>query len=159
MGRGYEDDFNSFHDHDHWPGFAIMAMRIGFAVMCWVGSSRTLADDRLNPGAKKLLTIFQYVLGARGERHCVASVAKAISCLSATLALPNSFVCLFLLVQIRERRLVPRFPTDSVPRGDLREYLLAALRGCYLLQRGADRSDDDAAVRISGEATQKRTVR
>lgn len=28
LGRGYEDDFNQFHDHEHWPGYTLMGLRV-----------------------------------------------------------------------------------------------------------------------------------
>jgi hypothetical protein len=33
MGRGYEDDFNQFHDHEHLPGYLLMLLRV---LMCVV---------------------------------------------------------------------------------------------------------------------------
>ena len=30
-GRGFEDDFNQFHDHEHWPGYTLM---VGTVVVC-----------------------------------------------------------------------------------------------------------------------------
>jgi len=30
-GRMYEDDFNQFHDHEHWPGFTLMMLRVALA--------------------------------------------------------------------------------------------------------------------------------
>ncbi|WZN63614.1 hypothetical protein HKI87_08g51630 [Chloropicon roscoffensis] len=32
MGRRYHDEFSQFHDHEHWPGKCILALR----VMLWV---------------------------------------------------------------------------------------------------------------------------
>jgi hypothetical protein len=31
VGRKYEDDFNQYHDHEHWPGIMLMLMRICMA--------------------------------------------------------------------------------------------------------------------------------
>ena len=55
LGRSYEDDFNSFHDHDHWPGVLQMALRVFLAAAFLAASSRTMNDPRLNPRAIKLL--------------------------------------------------------------------------------------------------------
>lgn len=43
VGRRYEDDFNSFHDEHHWPGFVLMLMRIGLAAALWWGVGNTLS--------------------------------------------------------------------------------------------------------------------
>jgi len=46
-GRQYEDDFNSFHDHEHWPGFALMFMRISFGIFFFFFVSKTLKDPAI----------------------------------------------------------------------------------------------------------------
>jgi len=41
MGRGYDDDFSSFHDHEHWPGFILMALRICMCIVFHLGIQST----------------------------------------------------------------------------------------------------------------------
>jgi len=36
-GRAYEDDFNQFHDHEHWPGYLLMGMRVVLASLFLYG--------------------------------------------------------------------------------------------------------------------------
>jgi len=40
-GRTYEDDFNQFHDHEHWPGYILMVMRAGLAALFFYGVTTT----------------------------------------------------------------------------------------------------------------------
>ena len=28
IGRTFEEDFNNFHDHEHWPGLALLGIRL-----------------------------------------------------------------------------------------------------------------------------------
>ena len=30
VGRTYEEDFNNFHDHEHWPGLCLLLIRLGY---------------------------------------------------------------------------------------------------------------------------------
>lgn len=39
LGRKYDDDFNQFHDHEHWPGYTLMLLRI---VLCVVFNTAIL---------------------------------------------------------------------------------------------------------------------
>lgn len=41
-GRRYEEDFNAFHDHEHWPGYALMYMRCALAAMFYMGIQATI---------------------------------------------------------------------------------------------------------------------
>ena len=41
-GRGYEEDFNSFHDHEHWPGACLMLLRVALSALLWFGVRDTL---------------------------------------------------------------------------------------------------------------------
>eukprot|EP00808_Paulinella_micropora_P015061 g23628.t1 len=52
--RKYEDDFNQFHDHEHWPGFAFMALRVLLCVLFWFGT-RATAQVATKPTAKSFL--------------------------------------------------------------------------------------------------------
>merc|ERR1711959_790365 len=40
-GRAYEDDFSQFHDHEHWPGYALMFMRFCLAMLFTYGVRTT----------------------------------------------------------------------------------------------------------------------
>jgi len=53
-GRAYEDDFNQFHDHEHWPGMALVCLRMLLAGLFVMGANSTmkLLND---PDAKKYL--------------------------------------------------------------------------------------------------------
>jgi len=42
MSRRYEEDFSSFHEHDHWPGKLLMLARIVFAGLVVWGGKRAL---------------------------------------------------------------------------------------------------------------------
>lgn len=46
-GRKYEEDFASFHDHEHWPGMCLMAMRIALGIIFQLGVFNTLRKDTL----------------------------------------------------------------------------------------------------------------
>ena len=41
-GRRYEEDFNSFHDHEHWPGTCLMLLRVALAALLWFGVRQSL---------------------------------------------------------------------------------------------------------------------
>eukprot|EP00656_Telonema_subtile_P049399 TRINITY_DN6132_c0_g1_i3.p1 TRINITY_DN6132_c0_g1~~TRINITY_DN6132_c0_g1_i3.p1 ORF type:complete len:148 (+),score=33.00 TRINITY_DN6132_c0_g1_i3:594-1037(+) len=43
-GRAYEDDFNQFHDHEHWPGYVLMLMRISLGILFAYGIHLTQAS-------------------------------------------------------------------------------------------------------------------
>lgn len=45
LGRGFEDDFNQFHDHEHWPGYTLMLIRVGLAVLFAFGIVRSRASE------------------------------------------------------------------------------------------------------------------
>jgi hypothetical protein len=47
-GRAYEDDFNQFHDHEHWPGYILMVMRICLAGLFTYGIYLTKASTVKN---------------------------------------------------------------------------------------------------------------
>jgi len=46
-GRKYEEDFNSFHDHEHWPGMCLMVMRVALGIIFQIGILNTLRKDTL----------------------------------------------------------------------------------------------------------------
>ena len=44
--RKYNEDFEAFHDHDHWPGYALVFMRIAFAMLFIVAGGSTYATAK-----------------------------------------------------------------------------------------------------------------
>ena len=60
MGRGYEDDFNAFHDHEHWPGMVLMLMRVGMSVGFFVLLRGSLAKQT-RPEVSKFLVKLRVV--------------------------------------------------------------------------------------------------
>ena len=62
MSRKYHEDFEAFHDHDHWPGYALVFMRVAFAVLFIVAGGSTYAtaksqDQALAQFIRNLLVI------------------------------------------------------------------------------------------------------
>ena len=51
--RGYEDDFSSYHDHDHWPGKLLMLLRTCVCGVLWAGAWETIKKaggyDKVRP--------------------------------------------------------------------------------------------------------------
>ena len=45
-GRRYEEDFNHFHDHEHWPGLALLAIRLGLCALFAFALRRSLSLER-----------------------------------------------------------------------------------------------------------------
>ena len=46
MSRRYNEDFEAFHDHDHWPGYALVFMRCAFAMLFIVAGGSTYATAK-----------------------------------------------------------------------------------------------------------------
>jgi len=69
-GRVYEDDFNQFHDHEHWPGYLLMVLRLMLASLFAYGVRRTKADSI--KGSDEALTRFFFRLQITG---CIWFVA------------------------------------------------------------------------------------
>uniref|UniRef100_A0A7S2AYQ2 GPR180/TMEM145 transmembrane domain-containing protein n=1 Tax=Octactis speculum TaxID=3111310 RepID=A0A7S2AYQ2_9STRA len=46
ISRSYEDDFTTFHDHDHWPGVVLMVLRAAVSLVLWFGSRRIVKTAR-----------------------------------------------------------------------------------------------------------------
>ena len=44
--RRYEEDFSSFHEHDHWPGYLLMLLRVVAALLTCRGAG--LAYKKVN---------------------------------------------------------------------------------------------------------------
>jgi len=42
VSRKYEDDFSTFHDHDHWPGVTLALLRGGCCAVLWHGNHAAL---------------------------------------------------------------------------------------------------------------------
>ena len=47
LGRRYEDDFNQFHDFEHWPGFCLMAIRLALCALFLVGGLSTIRNTNM----------------------------------------------------------------------------------------------------------------
>ena len=45
LGRRFEDDFNQFHDHEHWPGYTQMLIRVGLAGLFSFGIIRSRVSE------------------------------------------------------------------------------------------------------------------
>jgi hypothetical protein len=43
-GRGYAEDFASFHDHEHLPGYLLIALRLLLCVIFFLGCSASMAS-------------------------------------------------------------------------------------------------------------------
>ena len=46
MSRRYNENFEVFHDHDHWPGYALALMRVAFAMLFIVAGGSTYATAK-----------------------------------------------------------------------------------------------------------------
>ena len=63
MARKYHEDFEAFHDHDHWPGYALVGLRVFFAILFIVAGGSTFAtakhqqDPTLSTFIRHLLVI------------------------------------------------------------------------------------------------------
>jgi len=62
VGRSYEDDFNSFHDHEHWPGYTLMLLRTAFGIFFYLFVSRTLKDPAVTD--EKIKSFLKVLLAA-----------------------------------------------------------------------------------------------
>jgi len=58
LSRRYEEDFSSFHDHDHWPGKLLMVLRVLCCGATLFGTKRALARVKGDDVATKFLTSF-----------------------------------------------------------------------------------------------------
>lgn len=54
--RTYTDDFSGFHDHEHWPGYGLCALRLALAALFAVGNASALQSAEMqDPDAAKFL--------------------------------------------------------------------------------------------------------
>jgi hypothetical protein len=54
--RSYVDDFNGFHDHEHWPGYGLVFLRLVCLVIFLAGGRAALgAAERNDPEAARFL--------------------------------------------------------------------------------------------------------
>mmetsp|Transcript_13834 Transcript_13834/g.44497 ORF Transcript_13834/g.44497 Transcript_13834/m.44497 type:complete len:473 (-) Transcript_13834:106-1524(-) len=61
-GRRYEEDFNHFHDHEHWPGLALLAIRLGLCALFAFALRRSLSLERQPEVASFLRRLLVYGL-------------------------------------------------------------------------------------------------
>eukprot|EP00457_Paulinella_chromatophora_P005492 gb/GEZN01005509.1/.p1 GENE.gb/GEZN01005509.1/~~gb/GEZN01005509.1/.p1 ORF type:complete len:474 (-),score=86.44 gb/GEZN01005509.1/:374-1723(-) len=52
--RQFEDDFNQFHDHEHWPGMVFLGLRVLLCGLFWYGTRCTLQNSS-KPTSQKFL--------------------------------------------------------------------------------------------------------
>ena len=45
--RAYTDDFSGFHDHEHWPGYGLCALRLSLAALFAVGNASALQSAEM----------------------------------------------------------------------------------------------------------------
>lgn len=54
--RTYTDDFSGFHDHEHWPGYGLCALRLALAALFAVGNASALQSAEMqDPDAARFL--------------------------------------------------------------------------------------------------------
>lgn len=63
--RQYSDSFRAFHDHEHWPGYFLVLLRLGLLVMFLVGGKVTIgAAEMRDPEAAVFLKKLRNLGGA-----------------------------------------------------------------------------------------------
>ncbi len=63
--RSYVDDFNGFHDHEHWPGYGLVFLRLVCLVIFLAGGRAALgAAERNDPDAARFLRDLRKIGGA-----------------------------------------------------------------------------------------------
>jgi len=78
-GRVYESDFNHFHDFDHWPGLALIALRVLLCIVFWLGMSTSygIMPDWVRR-SRVYVEVFT-VLGVFSKQQRAAAIASATS--------------------------------------------------------------------------------
>lgn len=62
LGRRFEEDFNNFHDHEHWPGLALLGIRMALCtIFAWAMRRSLLAETHAEVAAF-LKQLFAYGL-------------------------------------------------------------------------------------------------
>ena len=62
--RRFTDDFSAFHDHEHWPGYCLVALRLCLLVLFLVGGRVTIAAaESRDPDAAAFLKKLRQVGG------------------------------------------------------------------------------------------------
>jgi len=100
-GRLYEDDFSQFHDHEHWPGYMLMVMRIALAVLFLYGihltkqNTKQAAEEEMTRFFKKLAitgslwflafpaTVFLSSVAPPYRRHGIVTIGAITTQVSA----------------------------------------------------------------------------
>mmetsp|Transcript_762 Transcript_762/g.2963 ORF Transcript_762/g.2963 Transcript_762/m.2963 type:complete len:623 (-) Transcript_762:202-2070(-) len=80
--RRFTDDFSAFHDHEHWPGYCLVALRLCLLVLFLVGGRVTIAaaesrDPEAAAFLKKLRQVGGFWLAAFPFLVCTAWCAPA----------------------------------------------------------------------------------
>lgn len=102
VGRFYEEDFNSFHDHEHWPGTCLMLLRVALAGLLWFGVRHTLTQRNKAAVAQLLsrlrlagigwllsfpiLVLIIAPMASESSRHAVVTAGALISQCAALVA-------------------------------------------------------------------------
>jgi len=61
LGRTYEDEFNSFHDHEHWPGYMLMFMRCCLCVVFVIGINKSIKESNTESPTRSFLEFLRFV--------------------------------------------------------------------------------------------------
>ena len=63
--RQFTDDFSAFHDHEHWPGYCLVVLRLCLLTLFLVGGNATIAAaESRDPDAAVFLKKLRAVGGA-----------------------------------------------------------------------------------------------
>jgi len=63
--RRFTDDFSAFHDHEHWPGYCLVVLRLCLLTLFLVGGNATIAAaESRDPDAAVFLKKLRFVGGA-----------------------------------------------------------------------------------------------
>ena len=69
LGRNFEDDFNQFHDHEHWPGYTLMLMRVGLALLFAAGIVRSRASEAVRCDASAIVRVLWKMVSPTASAH------------------------------------------------------------------------------------------
>jgi hypothetical protein len=80
LGRGFEDDFNQFHDHEHWPGYTLMLMRVGLALLFAFGILRSRTSEAVRAAALRVRVHIRVRARAYATHAYVCTRMHALLC-------------------------------------------------------------------------------
>jgi hypothetical protein len=76
-GRVYENDFNHFHDYDHWPGMALIGLRTLLCLIFWLGMALSYGVTPEFVRRSRLYVELFTVLGRYSKQQRSAAIASA----------------------------------------------------------------------------------